>query len=722
MSISADDGKTFHTFGGLEITRTTHAADSEEFNRITASLDNCIGILLSSTYEVPSRYSRWDIGFVNPPLQITGKELGFTLEALNERGGVLLKFCHFLLEGSALWELTVDDRKIQGRITASGTHGAAEEYRTRTPSLFSVLRALMEGFQSEQDSTLGFYGAFGYDLVFQFEQLEKMIPRSPEQRDIVLFIPDRVFVRDNIDSLAKVVEYDFVFREHSTLGKHRENVKSPYHPSPAPVELSSDHQPGEFAQCVCTAKESFARGDLFEVVPGQTFARSMPVSPSAAFLKLRNINPAPYGFLMNLGDNEFLIGASPEMFVRVQGRRVETSPISGTIARGTDAIDDAVQIQTLLNSSKDEAELTMCTDVDRNDKSRICEAGSVRVIGRRQIEMYSRVIHTVDHIEGILKEEYDSLDAFITHMWAVTVTGAPKLWAIKFLERYERTPRYWYGGAVGVLGFNGNINTGLTLRTIRVKDGVAQVRAGATLLYFSDPDEEENETRIKAKAMLEAIEPPNEEARAAPPPRCLKSRRLRALLADHDDSFVHTLANYFSQTGLSIETFRYNNALSHLNADIDLLILSPGPGRPANFATDRLIDSALALGVPIFGVCLGLQAIVEYYGGKLGQLSVPCHGTPSRLKHVGTGLFRNMPQNVIVGRYHSLYAERESLPSVLKETATSDDDIIMAIEHVGAPVWAVQFHPESMLSARQNRGMELISNVVSLVGGASRRT
>ena len=139
----------------------------------------------------------------------------------------------------------------------------------------------------------------------------------------------------------------------------------------------------------------------------------------------------------------------PEMFVRVEGKCVETCPISGTIGRGVDAIGDAAQIRLLLNSDKDTAELTMCTDVDRNDKSRICEPGSVQVIGRRQVEMYSHLIHTVDHVEGILRPEFDALDAFLSHAWAVTVTGAPKRSAMQFIEEREHSPRRWYGGAVG---------------------------------------------------------------------------------------------------------------------------------------------------------------------------------------------------------------------------------------------------------------------------------
>ena len=168
-------------------------------------------------------------------------------------------------------------------------------------------------------------------------------------------------------------------------------------------EGGCDHAPGDYAETVRKAKERFRAGDLFETVPGVDTRRPVAEPPSVVFRRLMRANPAPYGFFINLGRQEYLVGASPEMFVRVEGRRVETCPISGTIRRGADPIADAGQIRALLNSEKDESELTMCTDVDRNDKSRICEPGSVRVIGRRQIEMYSRLIHTVDHVEGTLR-------------------------------------------------------------------------------------------------------------------------------------------------------------------------------------------------------------------------------------------------------------------------------------------------------------------------------
>ncbi len=196
------------------------------------------------------------------------------------------------------------------------------------------------------------------------------------------------------------------------------------------------------------------------------------------------------------------------------------------------------------------------------------------MIGRRQIEMYSRLIHTVDHVEGRLREEFDALDAFLAHAWAVTVTGAPKTWAMQFIEDHEKTPRAWYGGAVGRIGFDGNMNTGLTLRTIRIKDGVAQVRAGATLLFDSDPDAEEAETR--AQGLRPPRRHPSRRAafRSTVPRRCRPAATAsESLLVDHQDSFVHTLANYLRQTGAEVITLRAGFPRERLRRS------EAGPGR-----------------------------------------------------------------------------------------------------------------------------------------------
>jgi len=451
-------------------------------------------------------------------------------------------------------------------------------------------------------------------------------------------------------------------------------------------------------------------------VPGQTFYEKCTTSPSAVSRKLKAINPSPYSFFINLGHNEFLIGASPEMFVRVTGRRIETCPISGTIKRGRDAIEDSEQILKLLNSKKDESELTMCSDVDRNDKSRVCEPGSVRVIGRRQIEMYSRLIHTVDHIEGRLREDMDAFDGFLSHAWAVTVTGAPKLWAMRYIEEKERSPRAWYGGAIGMVHFNGDMNTGLTLRTVRLKDGIAEVRAGATLLFDSDPVEEEHETELKASAMLAAVRDAGKSNAAAGARKAARvGEGISILLIDHEDSFVHTLANYFRQTGAKVTTVRTpvaDNVFDEMKPD--LVVLSPGPGSPSDFNCKATIQQARSRDLPVFGVCLGLQALAEAYGGQLRQLAIPMHGKPSRIKVLKPGkVFSGLEHDVTVGRYHSIFADPVRLPREMMITAQTTDGIVMGIEHESEPVAAVQFHPESIMTLGGDAGMRMIENVVA---------
>ena len=373
----------------------------------------------------------------------------------------------------------------------------------------------------------------------------------------MLYVPDRLLAYDRATGRGVVLNYDFAWKGKSTAGLPRETAESVY--AKTPRQGYADHAPGEYQATVETARAAFARGDLFEAVPGQLFAEPCERSPAEVFLRLCRINPSPYGALMNLGNGEFLVSASPEMFVRSDGRRVETCPISGTIARGVDAIGDAEQIRQLLNSEKDEFELNMCTDVDRNDKARVCIPGTIKVLARRQIETYSKLFHTVDHVEGMLRPGFDSLDAFLTHAWAVTVTGAPKLWAMQFVEDNERSSRRWYAGAIGAVNFDGSINTGLTIRTIRMKDGLAEVRVGATCLFDSDPAAEDRECQVKAAALFQALrgDPPKPLSAFAPD---ATGSGKRVLLIDHDDSFVHMLADYFRQVGASVTVVRHIHA------------------------------------------------------------------------------------------------------------------------------------------------------------------
>ena len=254
----------------------------------------------------------------------------------------------------------------------------------------------------------------------------------------------------------------------------------------------------------------------------------------------------------------------------------------------------------------------------------------------------------------MLRPGYDALDAFLTHAWAVTVTGAPKLWAMQFVEDHERSPRRWYAGAIGCVNFDGSINTGLTIRTIRMKDGLAEVRVGATCLFDSDPDAEDRECQVKAAALFQALrgDPPKPLSAFAPD---ATGSGKQVLLIDHDDSFVHMLGDYFRQVGASVTVVRHEHALSMMKQrQVRPAGAVAGSGPAGGFQDRHDHRAAIKKKLPVFGVCLGVQAIGEYFGGAASQLGQPAHGRPSRVQMRGGGLLKSLPNEIVVGRYHSL--------------------------------------------------------------------
>ena len=719
---------TYRTRGGVDVVRETEPlALAGATDGIVRELDSSVGVLLESAYEFPGRHRRWSVGFTDPPLSIVATGRRLSVRALNGRGSSLLALlAPVLRELPVLTDLVQSEDGFDTTVRKAGDDRPFEEERSGRDSVFSVLRALVELFGSDRDPHLGLYGAFGYDLVLQLEDIPSRLERPPGQRDMVLFLPDELVVVDGERRVASRVRSDFSAGGVSKSGLARGGRAEPFGASRAEPP-ARDHARGEYATAVRAAREAFRSGDLFEVVLSQVFSRPCPSPPSEIYRQLRRRSPAPYCVLMNLGGGEHLVSASPAMYVRVAnqdgGRRVETCPISGTIARGTDSLGDADAVLELLASQKATSELTMCTDVDRNDKSRVCVPGTVRVIGRRQVEMYADVIHTMDHVVGRLRSDRDAIDAFLSHMWAVTVTGAPKLWAMRFIEDHERTPRRWYGGAMGYLAFNGEMSTGIILRTLHIENGVGRARAGATLLFDSDPDAEERESELKAGLFLEVLKPQDPSprpARGAPAPflTAAGSGR-RVLLIDHEDSFVHTLGNYLRQTGAEVTTVRAPLPPDRLAAALDrvrphLLVLSPGPGRPADFRMFDTLRLALHRELPVFGVCLGLQGIVEHFGGRLRVLDRPWHGRSTPVRVRGGRIFRGLPERFEVGRYHSLYVCEPDVPHDLAVTADADG-VVMAVEHERLPVAATQFHPESVMTARDDMGLRIIANVMDLL-------
>jgi anthranilate synthase len=709
--------ESYTTPAGILVERTFSKISYQRgLESLLRKLDTQRGIYLSSGYEFPGRYSRWDIASLAPPLEIVAQDREVSFRPLNDRGRILNRMLEAVLAPHPHWDSFRVDEVGSLRGTLKPLPGFfSEEQRSKQPSVFSVIRALIAEFNHPLASRLALVGAFGFDLLFRFDPI-KMKQQREGSDDLRLFLCDDIYFMDRKKEQIERYQYDFTRDAATTRGlPHAANkVKLAKKTPDGPIV--SDHEPEEYMAKVETVREGMRRGDYYEVVLRQTFSASFTDSPSELFKRIQKASPSPYEFFLQFGDEQ-LVGASPEMFVRVEGRRVQTCPISGTARRTGDPLKDADNIRELLNSLKEESELTMCTDVDRNDKSRVCVPGTVRVIGRRLIESYAGVFHTVDHVEGQLAEGFDSLDAFLTHMWSVTMIGAPKKWAAQAVEDLEKDARGWYGGSVGMISLDGEINTGITIRTVFLRDGVARYSAGATLLYDSVPAMEEQETRHKATSFFRSLRAAQPPAPAPYAPRQEEGRGVRLLLVDNEDCFIHTLANYARQTGAEVITYRTGFSLDLIERLAPSLILvSPGPGRPSDFGVPDLIRYAAKLEVPVFGVCLGLQGMVEAFGGELGVLDYPMHGKPSAVTHRGVGVFEGLPETFRVGRYHSLYALPGKLPACLEVTAESEDGVIMGVRHRDLPMEAVQFHPESILTLDGQCGLKLMENVVKTLG------
>jgi anthranilate synthase component I len=275
-------------------------------------------------------------------------------------------------------------------------------------------------------------------------------------------------------------------------------------------EIRSNMSQEAFETMVCEAKEHIAAGDIFQVVLSQRFTRETSVEPFDVYRAVRRLNPSPYMFFFDFGlvDGEplFVVGSSPEMFVRLEGRTASLRPIAGTRPRGADAEADASLAQDLLADPKERAEHVMLVDLGRNDLGRVCEYGTVKVSDFFTIERYSHVMHIVSHVEGTLRRGLTAFDLVRAAFPAGTVSGAPKVRAMEIISELEADARGAYAGMVGYFGFDGAMDTCLAIRTMVGRGPGVSVQAGAGIVADSDPAAEFQETVNKASAMLRAID------------------------------------------------------------------------------------------------------------------------------------------------------------------------------------------------------------------------
>jgi anthranilate synthase component I len=273
----------------------------------------------------------------------------------------------------------------------------------------------------------------------------------------------------------------------------------------APLRVTSNFRRSEYLEAVHKAKNYIRAGDIFQVVISQRFSAKTHAAPFDVYRELRALNPSPYLFYLQMNDVA-VVGSSPEMLVKVQGRDVFYRPIAGTRWRGKDEAEDQRLEKEMLASEKERAEHIMLVDLGRNDLGRVCEYGTVKPEKLMTVERYSHVMHLVSSLRGRLREDVDCFDALMACFPAGTVSGAPKVRAMEIIEELERTRRGIYAGGVLYLDFAGNLDSCIALRTMVIKNGVAHVQAGGGIVADSTPEGEYEESVNKSKALLAALE------------------------------------------------------------------------------------------------------------------------------------------------------------------------------------------------------------------------
>jgi len=369
----------------------------------------------------------------------------------------------------------------------------------------------------------GAVGYLGYEVVRHFEPRVPEAPNNPlGLPDAVLMFADTLLVFDHVQHVIKVVSHvrldgdiDAAYRQ--ATWKIEELVGRLVQPLTAlPYAQESDATPAGSEVCSNTSREEYEAkvekikkyiiaGDCIQAVPSQRFSRPTAAHAFDIYRALRTVNPSPYMFYLDLSDCQ-VVGASPEMLVRVEDRRIDYHPIAGTKPRGRDDVEDLAIEQELRTDEKERAEHIMLVDLGRNDVGRVSEPGTVQVTELMEVERYSHVMHLVSHVIGRLRDGMSSYDALRACFPAGTVTGAPKVRAMEIIAELERDRRGVYAGCAGYFDLSGNLDTAITLRTMVVKDGVAHIQAGGGVVYDSDPSTEYEETQNKAKALLRAID------------------------------------------------------------------------------------------------------------------------------------------------------------------------------------------------------------------------
>jgi len=487
-----------------------HPSSEREFLRI-AERGNLIPVYeeLSASFETP----------LSIYLKIKKGRYSFLLESV-ERGVQLGRYSFIGSDPYLVF------RARGSRVTLT------ENGETSSCDCADPLEMLEEIFQRHQAVEVpeltgfsgGAVGYLGYEMVRFFEKLPPQRDNEDSPADCVFMFTGTLVIYDHVRQVIRIVvnvragenpaaDYaaavmkieEIKARLRSGLSVDGHSLSGEAQTPRQPREPQPNMTEEEFCEMVRVGKEYIKAGDIFQVVLSQRFSVKLDTDPLLIYRNLRSINPSPYMFFLEI-DDLHLVGSSPEILVKVGGREAEVRPIAGTRPRGADEAREKVLEIELAADEKEKAEHLMLVDLGRNDLGRVCGYGSVKLERFMEIEKYSHVMHLVSHVKGTLKPGISNFDVLRATFPAGTVSGAPKIRAMEIIAELEPTARGPYAGAVGYIGYNGEMDTCITIRTIIIRNGWAYIQAGAGIVADSDPEAEYLECKNKARALFKAIE------------------------------------------------------------------------------------------------------------------------------------------------------------------------------------------------------------------------
>ena len=615
-----------------------------------------------------------------------------------------------------------------GIVTASyPDNSRKEEPLTQSFTVEKAMNQFISQFQvtGENKNVCGLYGYTTFNAVKYFEHIP-VKESHDEQNDApdVLYILYKYIIVFNhfkneltlVEMLGEGEESGLpeleAAIENRNYASYNFSVTGPVSSSISDEEHKANVRKG-IAHCM--------RGDVFQIVLSRRFVQPYAGDDFKVYRALRSINPSPYLFYFDFGGYR-IFGSSPETHCKIEDGRAYIDPIAGTTRRTGDTVKDRELAEALLADPKENAEHVMLVDLARNDLSRNCH--DVRVLFYKEPQYYSHVIHLVSRVSGQLNEGADKIKTFIDTFPAGTLSGAPKVRAMQLISEIEPHNRGAYGGCIGFIGLNGELNQAITIRTFVSRNNELWFQAGGGIVARSQDEYELQEVNNKLGALKKAIDLAvnlkkltvqsdlPDKSETVFEQQFYNNNKMKILLLDNYDSFTYNLLHAVKELGATdVEVVRNDQINLDEVERFDKIILSPGPGIPEEAGLLLPIIKRYAPTKSILGVCLGHQAIGEAFGARLENLKEVYHGVQTPISILQKDvLFEGLGKEIPVGRYHSWVVSREGFPECLEITAESQEGQIMALRHKTYDVHGIQFHPESVLTPQ---GKEIIKNFLN---------